>query len=475
MLDTEELTRATAELDEVEVLLGLQSPGFPTRLEAVTERIERLDHPGLRARIAYLDGMRLRGAGKPEDGAERLRDAAQLALEAAQPHVLFNAAFELAMVEAQLQRFEWADHWLDVLDAVAGQMGERSQLRSNAWAQRGFVHRIRAESGLARDALRKAVEFDEREGFRDSVMGMDHRKQLAMVLSKLGEHAEAMRMLEENLEETRSRYGEASPHYGALLGSLATVQTNAGELDASLETWDESVRVLSAARGKDDFRTMVSRAERGVLLLSTAPEDARPELEAALEAFGGAASRRPITFIMRDAIARSYARTGQHDEAVRRWTTLLSEMGPSESSEIGMTVHFELGKELARAGASSKALEHLQRAGALAAESEDPTSPWRSFVRVAQASLQRGDDDESVVNEALVAYGRLGYAGLEVAVAEFVLAKLVHARGGDPDRVAELLDGARARAERYDRVLVARINAWQRTNVGGRSNPQSPR
>lgn len=463
VLDTEELTLATSELDELEVLLGMQSPEFPTQLAEVGTRIERLGHAGLSARVAYLDGMRLRWQGELETGAQRLRDAARLALEAGQPHVLFNAAFELSMAEAQLQRFEWAEHWLDVMDAVAGQLGERNQLRSSAWSQRGFVHRIRGEFGLARDALRRAVEHDEREGFGDATMRMYHREQLAAVLSELGEHDEAVGMLTSNLDEIRELYGEASPHYGKSLGTLATAQTNAGEIDASLATWDESVRILSETRGKDDVRTMVSRAERAVLWLVVAPERARPELEAALEAFGGARSGRPITFLIRDAIARSYARTGQHDEAVRRWTTLLSEMGSSEETEIGLAIHFELGKEFVRADAPTKAREHFERVRELADAHSDMTAPFSTFVDVALASLTR---DEAVVRKALESYAETGYVGVELAYAKFVMAQIVHARGGETMAVASLLDEATEVASKYDRVLQRRIEAWRQANAG---------
>ncbi|MCR9163671.1 MAG: protein kinase domain-containing protein [Nannocystaceae bacterium] len=475
MPDSEALTHALEGLDQAEVLLGLQSPAFPEHLEALGEHVERLGDPGLRARLAYLDGMRLRGAGSPEDAAQRLRDSARLALEAEQPRVLFNAASELAMVEGQLQRFEWAEHWLDVLDALAAQMGERTWMSAHAWAQRGFVHRLRGEQGLARDALRRAVELEDTPGSGDATTRAHHRRQLASVLSKLGEHEEAMRLMRQSLDETASLYGEDSPQYAEVLGNLATAHHDAGDLDASIGTWDESVRILSSALGQDDYRTMVARAERAVVLLSLEPQRSGPELEAALEAFGGAASRRPITFILRDAIGRAHARTGSHDAAVEQWTTLLAEMGASEATEIGMRVHLELGRELGSAGRLSDASEHLGRAAELAADSEDPASPWLHIVRVAQASLLQGPDDEHLVEEALQAYARLGYRGVETAYAKFVLAQVLGARGEARERVVALLDEACTIAHLFDRPLEERINAWRRSNVGNRSSLRSPR
>ncbi len=461
--DSDELADASKELDELEVLLNLQSPALAERIPAVQAHVEELGHPGPRARLAFVQGMTNKAQLRPEVALERFRTAAQLAMAADLPHELFNAAFQLAMTEAQQGRFDWAEHWQGILEALGERMGPRSRFTASALSQRGFIHQLRSQYELARESLRQAHELYVSEEFPDPTMRIYTKGQLAIVLGELGEHDEAVDLLEELVTETRALYGDESPAVGSAVGKLALVHSTAGDLDSSLAAWDESIRIVSRARGEDHMQTVLPRAERAILLLRIEPARSLAPLEAALETVGGAASKRPITFFLRDGIARAHARVGEHEQAVSGWTALLEDMGQLESTEIGMGVHIQLGLELVRHDNVDDARAHLGRAAELAASLPDLSAPWSTEISVVGAalSLLEGTPQPDTLETAIATYEQEGQIGPELALAKFVLARTLASQGRAPQRVALLCEEALTLADAHDRVLAKRIRAWK--------------
>ncbi len=461
--ESDALADASKEVDELEVLLTLQSPALAERIPAVQARVEALGHPGLRARLAFVQGMANKAQLQPEAALERFRAAARLAMAADLPHELFNAAFQLAMTEAQQGRFDWAEHWQGILDALAERMGPRSRFAASAISQQGFLHQLRSEYQLARESLRQAHDLYVSEEFPDPTMRIYTKGQLAIVLGKLGEHDEAIHLLEELVTETRALYGDESPAVGSAVGKLALVYSTAGDLDASLAAWDESIRIVSRARGEDHMQAVLPRAERAILLLRIEPARSLAPLEAALETVGGAASKRPITFFLRDGIARAHARVGDHAQAISGWTGLLADMEQLESTEIGMGVHIQLGLELVRHENVDDARAHLARAAELATSLPDLSGPSSTEIAVAGAalSLLEGSPQPETLETAIATYEQEGRVGPELAFAKFVLARTLANQGRNSQQVALLRKEALDLANAHDRVLAKRILAWQ--------------
>ena len=460
--ETETLASMSDEVAEVELLMGLRSPELAAALEALEDRVDALGNPGLRARLAFVQGMEAKTRMDTAAAVDRFREAVRFATIADRPHELFNATSLLAMTEAQRGRFEWSEHWQDQTQALALRMGERSLFAANAHGQRGFVHRLRGQDERAKEELERALELFALEGVDDVSIRVFYQQELATVSSALGEHEAAFELLEHVVATQRELYGEHSPLTAAALGALAVAKSNAGELDAALVLWDESLRISAAARGKDDIQVVAAEAERATLLLRIDPERALAPLQSALDAFGGMESRQPVTMIVRDAIARAHARLGDGEEAVRRWNAILEDMGALEASEVGLEVHLQLGLELAEQGAVSDARRHLERAAEIGSANPDLSRPWEADLAVATAvvSLREGEPTPGPVERALADYEERHSGGSERALATFVLARSLLAQGRH-SRARLVLEDAVVLSEVHDRVLGRRISSWR--------------
>lgn len=150
------------------------------------------------------------------------------------------------------------------------------------------IARVNNLAGLlvAREAWPEALQLRKQVvTMTEEVLGHDHeytliaRGNLAVLCTRTGEFAESERILRENLDIERERYGAGDVRALGTQYNLAKALRDAGKLDEALANYEALVESASSSLSKDDWRLGLFRCGMGVSLLSV---HKYPEAEAAL-------------------------------------------------------------------------------------------------------------------------------------------------------------------------------------------------
>ncbi len=349
-LDAEIRAERSGDLDR---LLGALQPADLASevLEEVLLRpaLERLEHEqalstNVRTELELTVAAGLRSLGSAQSALEATERAVALRTQSlGEGHTrTLDARRERALCLYDLGRDEEAAAELSAVQAAWEVLGPPSRHKAvEAAIERVAVlerlDELQQAEALARESLVNANGLDGRPELQEAAMN-----NLGQVLASLGQHAEALPLLEETLARRRKRLGAANPATLAAQSNLALLHGRLGHMERSLELLDEAHRAAEARLGARHPTTLRLANNLGASFNQAGrPESAEPLLRAVVEArlatLGGAhgdtaRAMSNLGNMLRDAgrlaeaepLLRSAAHAAREAFGTRHSTTLIA-------------------------------------------------------------------------------------------------------------------------------------------------------
>jgi tetratricopeptide (TPR) repeat protein len=248
-----------------------------------------------------------------------------------------------------------------------------------------------------------------------------------------------------------SRIDGAQEYEAMLATAEATTLIAAGERDAALPKLEQARAILEEEVGEDDPSTINVINSIGVVYQEQGRFDealanhrrARDAWEASL------GPNHPHVASAEQSIANTLALMGRHTEAIEGYRRVLDAWSatlPPSHPDVAMT-HYNIGRLHQLDGRNEEALEEYLLAIELLEPTLGPdhTNTGMPIHNVGALYHEMGDLDaaQRYLEHSLAIFESNGVDPLYVAVNRFELAKVLHERDRDPNRVAQLIVAAR--------------------------------
>jgi tetratricopeptide (TPR) repeat protein len=272
----------------------------------------------------------------------------------------------------------------------------------------------------------------------------------ASIDSGAGRHDRAVDGFGRALEGAKRALPPDHPFLDQYRWSLAVALGSVGKHEAAAALYVHSRAEVAAVLGPTSPRFALHLAALGALQVNTgAPEAARVDLEAAVallrERLGDDAQP---TLDVRADLARCLEMLGREDEARAHLSDVVSRTLKSGSPAIVAEAYADLGDLELRVGALAAATSAYETALSWAQRgAADTSTEARMLTRVAVARLEAGDDHgvRALLEDALAIHEMAGDGAIDLAEAEFALARASWSEGSDLERALVLAERARDR------------------------------
>ena len=252
------------QIDDIRVRIAhaaaLDDAGKATEATAIAElaadRANELEYPPLVAESALQLGLVLDTAGDAERAEIVLRTAALAAEDAGDDRLLADARIALvAVAGGRLGKVEQGKIWGELAAAALGRITRDARRESKLAHNLALVleHAGRPEDVL--EHQRRALALASEPGATNEIERAPLYSDLAMTLSDLGQHDEALARANAGLEIWRAAYGDDHPHTAAAMGAVGLVHDRKGDLTAAQSWYRQSHVAFTRALGADNPRT----------------------------------------------------------------------------------------------------------------------------------------------------------------------------------------------------------------------------
>ena len=445
--------------------------------KTVVEQAQQLGYKPLTGEALLDHGRALRATSR-SDAAERYYYEAIEAAEASHHDEITARAWTglIVLLAEDLARFDDAHRLLAPAQGAIERLGHAPLLEADLWTAEALVldgqgHYDRSVE-LYRRAL--AVYADAHEPYHPAVTGTLTR--LAAGLRRAGRPHEARAPLEQALSMTGKRVGTRHPDFANQLVSLGSNLGVTGHHDRAVEQFSRAITVYEEALGPNHVRLAAALHNRGNSLAGLRRfEEAIADLERANGIDDAALGKdNPIRAQNLYSLGQAYKFTGDLTRAEATFERALAlqerEWG-SHHPNLAYAVA-GLGSVAAARKDFAAAVSHFSRARRLIRDGLGPKHPRLVYTSVAEAlaQLELGEVRQatSLLEEALQIGREGGNAPLQVAEAEFALARALMADGGDKTRATQLATAARttfAGAGDHTQDIVEEIDGWLAKNA----------
>ncbi|NMO16197.1 tetratricopeptide repeat protein [Pyxidicoccus fallax] len=342
---------------------------YPKALEHARKLQPEVEATGwlpLQAELRNHLGWLQQQMGEADAGLRELERALDAAEASRSDRMRLEILVRLIFAQASHGKMEQAERWGQVAESVLARLGGEPLLAIDLLGNLGNIRMMQGRYQEARDSFAKARVLQ-----RDT-LGPEHPKRAKVSFSeglaalRLGEHARAIQLLTEALQQTKLAKGQSHPEMGNRHAMLATALRESGD-----------------------------------------PTRALPHAQAALEvrkaAFG---PKHPLVADALDEIGMDLLAMKRHEEALATFeqaVALKREALGEDDSNLSYS-YDGIGQVLLAQGRAADAVPPLRKA--LAYEDVEPEALAQTGFALAKALWETGTEPASIREEALRARER---------------------------------------------------------------------
>jgi tetratricopeptide (TPR) repeat protein/predicted Ser/Thr protein kinase len=414
---------------------------------------EAIAWPPLVAATRYRVAALQRDHGAYEESARGLEDAYFAAIDAGAHDVVFAAAAKLATVAAGLDQPVDARRWSRHARAALAELADPFGLH------RAHLLATTAGVAMAEGKSEEAIAgFDEARVLAEADLGPDHPRVAAILAATAvaqraaGRHLEARASSERVLAIRLHALGPDHPDVGSTLESIGTTYHATAEYERAADYFQRALAIEEAALGPDHPNVGGTLGNLAIVYRGLGqPQKAEPlearSLAITIATYGpdhvnvAAAEMNRATFLTYD---------GAYEEALPLYEKALKIFERAQGPE-----HPQVALAIDNLAAAHGALEHYdearalhERALAIREKVLGPDHPDTATTLLGLASIalaqERGAEALSQAERAVAILSSSELRPVELAMAQFAVARALVSSGGDRARAVAVAQAARA-------------------------------
>ena len=420
--------------------------------------------------MALRLGELLSDHGDFAEAAHELHDAFVAALAGHDEDAAARSATDLIQALGEQQgRYEEADGWARVAEALAGRLARKDELLGALYTKRTM---LRERQGRYLDALadaRRALAVEAR------TLGPEHSEVaetwfvLARIYYRLAKYPESLEAYQRTLDLQQRTLGADNPALIKTIIGFADVYGDSGDHERAVAEYRRALAATLRVRPDHPNLAMIWNNLGGELIALGRPREAFDEFQRALVAWQsqvGVLSYETAT--ARNNLGQAKLDLGELDEALRQFKQGLEvcEQVLGSSHRLCGVIRGGIGETYRRLGRPEQALAHLTRAvaiieKALGTAHPELVPPLLSIGRV-ELGRHAAGRAKAPLERALAIRTAQPDDGIELADVRFALAQATWSLG-DVARARTLAAQARDAYVRIGparRAALAEVAAW---------------